>query len=242
MGDLSIGVIAWLAVAAATGALIQGSIGFGSSFAIVPALGLVQPEAIPVTMLVLAIPMTTWMALHERHAIDWPGYLWILIGRIPGTALGLWILVVVPLSSFEVLIGGLILAAVAMSVVGPGFVLRGRTRIVAGVAAGTFGTAVGIGGPPLALIYQERPGPELRSTLAISFITGLAVSLATLAVAGRVEGWQVVLALEMVPGLAAGLVLARLVARWLDERWLRPAVLLFAGVAGAVALTRGALG
>lgn len=233
------GALVALEAAVLAGALIQGSIGFGSALVIVPALGLVRPAAVPVAMLLLAVPMTSWMAFAERRSIDWPGYGWILLGRIPGTAAGVWILATVPLASFEAVVGALVLAAVAISVVGPGFAMRGRTRTIAGFAAGTFGTAVGIGGPPLALVYQGRPGPELRSTLAVSFVTGLGVSLAALAVAGRVERWHLILALELLPALAVGLVAARAAARLLDERWLRPAVLTYAAVAGAIAVLRG---
>ncbi len=40
----------------------------------------------------------------------------------------------------------------------PEIALRNRTRVAGGVASGIMGTAAGIGGPPLALIYQNRSG------------------------------------------------------------------------------------
>jgi uncharacterized membrane protein YfcA len=58
------------------------------------------------------------------------------------------------------------------------------------------------------------------------------MSLAGLALAGKVQGWHFLLALQLLPGLLVGLWSSRWVIRYLDERWLRPAVLTFAAVAG----------
>src|SRR3546814_15753694 len=69
--------------------------------------------------------------------------------------------------------------------------VRPPTQLVAGVVSGVTGTAAGIGGPPLALLYQHRPGSTIRSTLAAAFLVGTALSLATLAVAGEFGPSQV---------------------------------------------------
>jgi uncharacterized membrane protein YfcA len=58
------------------------------------------------------------------------------------------------------------------------------------------------------------------------------MSLAALAFAGKVQGWHFLLALQLLPGMLVGLWSSRWVIRYLDERWLRPAVLMFAAVAG----------
>ena len=101
------------------------------------------------------------------------------------------------------------------------------------------GTATSIGGPPLALLYQHHEGPVLRATLAATFALGTVVSVLGLALAGVIEGWQVVLALALAPGTLLGVLASnRLVGR-LDGAWLRPAVLLFVSVAAVVAIARG---
>jgi uncharacterized protein len=101
------------------------------------------------------------------------------------------------------------------------------------------GTATSIGGPPLALLYQHHEGPVLRSTLAVTIGIGTVISLGGQALAGAVAGWQVLLALSLLPGIAAGLILGRVASRRLDERWLRPAVLAFATAAAVLAIWRG---
>lgn len=230
-------VVAMAAVVA--GALIQGTIGFGFAFVAVPTLTLLQPAALPAALLLLALPMTIAMAVREWSSIDLRGFAYATAGRVVGTAGGIALLGAVPRDSLSVLVGVFVLTAVALSAVAPEFEMRRSTVLVAGAAAGVMGTAAAIGGPPMGLAYQNRPGAELRSTLALSFVVGGAMSLTGLALAGRLEGWHVLLALRLLPALAVGLLLSRYVVRWVDRRWLRPGVLVFAALAGAGAIVRG---
>ena len=186
--------------------------------------------------------MTVAMALHERRSIDLSGFVHATLGRVAGTAGGVGLLVVVPRDSLTALVGVVILVAVALSAFAPSLDVSRGTTLAAGFASGVMGTAAAIGGPPMALAYQRRPGPELRSTLAASFVAGSVISIGGLMLAGRVHGWHAVLALQLLPGVLLGLVLSRYAVRWLDRRWLRPAVLAFAAAAGAVAVVRGVAG
>ena len=214
------------------GAIIHGSIGFGFSLIVVPTMALIRPEAVPATLLMLALPMTIFMTLRERRSIDMTGFVWITGGRFIGTIAGVGVLIVMPKNLLSMLLGLLIITAALMSLLGASLEVRKDTQFAGGIASGVFSTAAALGGPPLALIYQQRPGPELRSTLAISFVVGLLMSLIALILAGRVREEHAVLALQLLPGLFVGLWSSRYIARFLDERWLRPAILAFAAMAG----------
>lgn len=229
-----VAVVAVLAVAVAVGAVIQGSIGFGYALVAVPAMVLLLPWAVPVTPLFLALPMTLLMSAREWRSIDLGGFALITAGRLLGTVAGVALLVLAPKGYLSMLTGLLILAAALGSFLRPAFEVNDGTRLAGGVASGVVGTVAALGGTPLALVYQGRSGAELRSTLAISFVVGIAMSLVGLALAGKVEGRHLVLALELLPGLLVGLLISRWVVRRLDERWLRPAVLVFAAAAGLV--------
>jgi uncharacterized protein len=196
----------------AIGAVIQGSFGFGYSLVAVPALVLILPWSVPVTPLLLALPMTVLMSAREWHSIDFGGFFLITAGRA--------------LASF----------------LRPTFEVRNSTRLTGGIASGVVGTVAALGGTPLALVYQDRSGAELRSTLSISFVVGIAMSLVGLGLAGKVEGRQLVLVVELLPGLLVGLWASGWVVKRLDERWLRPAVLAFAAVAGLVIVLLGSGG
>ncbi len=223
-----------MAVAVAVGAVIQGSIGFGYALVAVPAMVLLLPWAVPVTPLFLALPMTLLMSAREWRSIDLEGFALITGGRLLGTVAGVVLLVLAPKGYLSMLTGLLILAAALVSFLRPTVEVNDGTRLAGGVASGVVGTVAALGGTPLALVYQDRSGAELRSTLAISFVVGIAMSLVGLALAGKVESRHVVLALELLPGLLIGLLISRWVVQRLDERWVRPAVLVFAAVAGLV--------
>ncbi len=232
-------IVAVLTVAVAAGAVIQGSIGFGYALVAVPAMVLLLPWAVPVTPLFLALPMTLLMSAREWRSIDLGGFALITGGRLVGTVAGVVLLVLAPQGYLSVLTGLLILAAALGSFLRPSIEVSDRTRLAGGVASGVVGTVAALGGTPLALVYQDRSGAELRSTLAISFVVGIAMSLVGLALAGEVEGRHIVLALELLPGLFIGLLISRWVVGRLNERWLRPAVLFFAAVAGLVIVFLG---
>jgi uncharacterized membrane protein YfcA len=223
-------------VAVAMGAVIQGSIGFGYAFVAVPAMALLYTEAVPVTPLLLALPMTVLMSAREWKSIDISGFFLITGARVVGTALGVALLVFIPASFLSVLVGLLIVVAALMSFLSANFEVNNKTRLVGGIASGVTSTTAAIGGAPLALIYQDRSGAELRSTLAISFVAGIVISLVGLALAGKVEGWHFILALKLLPGLLVGLWASRWAVKALDEHWLRPAVLTFATVAGLLVI------
>ncbi len=227
-------VLAILAVTVVAGAVIQGSIGFGYALVAVPAMVLLLPWAVPVTPLFLALPMTVLMSVREWRSIDLAGFALITGGRLVGTVAGVMLLVLVPSGYLSLLTGLLILAAAVGSFLRPAFEVNDATRLAGGVASGVVGTVAALGGTPLALVYQDRSGAELRSTLALSFVVGIAMSLVGLALAGKVESRHLVLALELLPALLIGLWVSRWVVERLDERWLRPAVLVFAAVAGMV--------
>jgi uncharacterized protein len=242
MNDLAVAHVVAVLLAVTAGSVVQGSIGFGLGLVAVPIIALVRPEALPAVILLLALPMTAYMAVRERRAIDVGGFGWITLGRVGGVAAGGWLLSIVPAAAMSALFGAFIVAAVGVSMAGAVFAIRPSTLLVAGAASGVCGTAAAIGGPPLVLLYQHRSGPELRSTLAASFAVGAVMSLVAVHFAGLL-GWEhAVLAAAAFPAMAAGLAISRRLAAVLDRAWLRPAVLTFAAASGAVAIVRGVLG
>jgi uncharacterized membrane protein YfcA len=183
--------------------------------------------------------MSLTMVRHEHHAIDRAAVGWILVGRVPGTIAGAVIVVLVATSTLSIIVGVVVLASVAMSAVGRRIAVNPRSCVAAGVESGVMGTAAGIGGPPLALLFQHHEGAVIRSTLAASFFFGTLLSLVSLAIAGEVHANQLWLALGLTPAVLSGFLAARGLRRVLDRGWLRPAVLVFACVSAVVAILNG---
>lgn len=231
--------LALLALVAAAGGAVQGSIGFGQNLVLVPVVALVVPEAVPGALVTLGVPLTVTMAAREWHGIDRSGLGWIVLGRVPGTIVGVVIVALVSGELLATLAGSAVLAGVLLSLLAGHVSVNRETATTAGATAGVLGTTAAIDGPPLALLYQRHPGPTIRATLACAFLVGAAMSLAALFAAGEVHGWQLLLALALSPPLLAGLACSTLVTRWIGERSLRPAVLTLVTIAGIAAVVRG---
>ena len=226
-------------VAVAAGALVQGSIGFGFVLLAAPIVGLMEPGALPVTFLWLALPLSIWMAIQERHHIDREGFVQMTLGRLVGTVGAAWVVAAIAADDLAVAVGSAIVVAVLISVFAPEVEIGAKGRLVAGVVSGLMGTIGGVGGPASVLAYQQRGGPEIRATLAITFVVGTAVSLVALEVAGKAELWRLQLAGILFPGMVVGLALSRSVIAAMDPRWVRPVVLTCAGLGGLAIVLQG---
>jgi uncharacterized membrane protein YfcA len=236
--DLTVGAIAAVVMATVVGAALQGALGFGMNLVSVPVLALAVPESLPVTAIILGIPISISMVRYERGSLDRVGVGWIIAGRAPGSAVGALVVATVSTSALQAITGAVVLALVVASVAAPPLRIRRGSQIAAGVVSGVTGTTAGIGGPPLALLYQRSPGPIMRSTLAASFMFGTVLSLGTLGVARQITLGPVLLGACLAPVVVAGAVVGRRLHGVLDRGWLRPVVLVFAGATGLAALLR----
>ena len=100
---MTLGLILGLSVVAFAAAFLQGAIGIGFALILAPVLGLVAPWMLPVTLLVLMLPLNGLVAWRERAAVDWSGAGWITAGRFAGTFAGLWLLAVLSVLSLFLL-------------------------------------------------------------------------------------------------------------------------------------------
>ena len=233
MTGAELGVIA-LAVTLAS--CLQSSIGFGLGLLAAPVIALVDPTLLPGTLVLLATGVTVLGALRERADIDFRGTGWALIGRLPGTALGALLVVALPTRALALVLAVTVLVGVLLSVRGWRPAPTRGALVLAGAASGVMGTATSIGGPPMALVWQDVSGARLRGTMSAFFLVGSVASLIVLVVlvaVGAIDGRTLRAAGVLVPAMLLGYVLSRFANRHLDVRRLR-------GVA-LVASTLGAL-
>lgn len=227
--------IALAGVAVALGALVQGAVGFGLALVAAPFLAIIDPHLLPVPMLILATAHAMLALGREYRHADWTGVGWALLGRLPGIALGVLAVALLPPRWFAVAVAVIVLTCVALSVV------RWRLRptvpalLVAGIVSGAAGTASSIGGPPVALLYQDAHGARVRATLGAYFAAGSLLSIAGLLVGGQVDGDALRAAALLAPFMIVGFALSSPARRLLDRGWTRPAVLALAA-GGALAL------
>jgi uncharacterized membrane protein YfcA len=213
-------------------AFVQGSTGLGFALISGPVIGLVEPRLLPVFLLIQMIPLNGYVTWRERHALDVPGTTWISIGRFVGTFGGLGVLFLVTERQLSLLIGISTVLAVLLTLLAPSFEPGKGAFLTAGLVTGVTETSTGVGGPPLALVYQHRPAPVLRASVAACFLIGEVLSLAILAVSHKITPDQIRSAFVLLPAVVVGALASRLVHHRLDGALMRYVVLGFALVSG----------
>jgi uncharacterized protein len=178
---------------------------------------------------------------RKHEALEGPTLQWMLVGAIPGTAGGLVIVGQVDAAGLAILVGAVTLVGVAMSVLSPPVAVRPSTSATAGLLSNLFGTASSVGGPPVALLFQHRPGRVARPTLSAFFAVSASLSLVGYLATGTVTLDQLRFTLMLAPFGVGGFWLSRHLHGLVDAGWLRPAVLSLSAVAGLTAILRAVL-
>lgn len=236
---MSLTALIGIGLAVLIGAFIQGTSGMGFALIVAPVIGMLEPAMLPGSLLILMLPLNAYVAWRERASIDFHGVKWITAGRLAGTFGGLWVLVAIPLSYVSALIGGTTILAVLVSWLSPAFSPGKNAFVATGLITGITETATGIGGPPLALVYQHMPVATLRSSIALCFLLGEIISLVVLAFTGRVVMSHLMQAIELIPALAIGMFASHAIHQKINSRFLRMLVLVFALVSGIFIVVRG---
>jgi hypothetical protein len=99
-------------------------------------------------------------------------------------------------------------------------------------------TLSSVGGPPIALVYQDQRGPRLRSTLSGYFILGTIISLIGLLTVGEYGLPELRATAVLLPAVVAGYLLSGPLISYLDRGYTRIAILLVSAASSVVLLVR----
>jgi uncharacterized membrane protein YfcA len=236
---MSPGQYAIAAAVLALGAALQGSVGFGSNLVAAPLLIMIDPTLVPGPLIAANLALNAAMIRREPLAGAWGEARWPIIGQVPGTLAGAAVLVAVSTRGLTVFLAVLTLVAVGLSAARLVVRRTPATLTLAGVLSGFMGTISGIGGPPVALLYQHAEGPQIRALISRYFLVSSLCSVTVLAAFGRFDLGTLGRGLMLVPGSAAGyLVSGRLLGR-IERSHIRWAVLGLSTASALVALARG---
>ncbi|MDX1755309.1 MAG: sulfite exporter TauE/SafE family protein [Marinobacter sp.] len=221
------------------GACLQGVAGYGIGTLCAPLLFLINPLFIPAPLILNATVLTVMMLVRNRASLSFREVRFAIGGDIVGTALAGLTLTLLSTQGFELAFGILILLAVSLSVIGlrPG--LNARSSLVAGAASGYMGTITAVGGPPIALIYQDQKGPLVRANMSAFFTFASCASILALTLSGYIRQRELELSLVTFPGVFAGFALSALLINRVPFQAMRPLILTIAALAGGAALVRG---
>jgi uncharacterized protein len=221
------------------GTIVQGAVGFGFALVAAPILMLLQPGLVPGPIIIAGLLLSMTMAFRERKSVDYQNIGWLFIGLLPGLAIGATLLSHLGEHSLSMLFGVLVLSAVGLSINGIQIKRQSRlTTLPAGILSGIMNITTSMGGPPIALLYQNESGPKFRGTLALFFFIGSLLTLAGLNQVGRMGEREFLEGLYLTPAVALGLLLAQPMAKWLDRGKTRTAVLSIAALAGVTVIIK----
>jgi uncharacterized membrane protein YfcA len=225
-------------VVIAVGAAVQGGVGFGMNLVAAPLLALIDPRLVPGPAIAAAVMLTVLVAVRERAAIDRRGVAFALVGRVPGTVAGALLIASIPERGVAIAVGAAVLVAAALNVSGVRLRPTTPTLLVAGAVSGFASTVSSVGGPPMAVVYANEPGPVIRGSLSTIFVVGGVMSLCALAIVGDFGRTEALASLVLlVPG-AVGFVLSRRLAAFLDTGGTRTAVLTLSVVGALVVIVK----
>ena len=228
-----------LAIGACTfAATIQGTFGFGFAMLAVPLCAMIDPRFAPVPQALLATLLVFPMAWRERQHIEWGGVLWILLGRAPGTLLGLLLLKTASPRTLALILAGCVLSAVLALATGAAIPRNKVTEFIAGAVSSVGSVVSSIGGPPIALLYRGAKGPTLRASLAAVFAVGLIMTLTARGVSGEITLLDLQIAAILAPAILLALWLSGRVAHRVEGPLLSRMVLVLAAIAAVILMIR----
>lgn len=239
MTDLSLLQILLANLALMAGSCIQGVAGYGIGMLAAPLLFLISPTLVPATLVLNAVVLTVFMVLRNRGALQIREVRFAIGGGVAGMLLAGATLMLISPKGFELVFGILILMGVLFSAAGFKPALNARNSIVAGAASTYMGTITAMGGPPIALIYQNQKGPLVRANMSAFFLVAGFFSLAALMVSGYLGLRELGLFAVTFPGVLIGFWLSGKLVHRMPFDGLRPVILGIAAVAGVAALVRG---
>ena len=217
-------------------AILQGAVGFGLGLLAIPVLIAFDVRFVPGPLLVAALTLHMLVLRRDRSGVDPSGLSMLLSGRVLGTIPAALLLASLPLDGMKLLLAGVVLAGAIMGALHSSPRPTRKALFSAGTASGFMATAAGLGGPPVALIYQHASGVQLRGTLAAYFIVGTVISLVALTWAGRFGREEIRLSAFLIPGTVVGFLLSRWAVAYIDAGRTRTAVLVVSALAAVTVI------
>ncbi len=214
-------IIALASLIVFLGALTQSLIGFGLAIIASPLLYLVEPELVPVPIIIMGFSISLLTLLRERQGFEFNGLQYALLGYIPGGIIGTLLLLIAPQSILGLAIAGIVALAVIISIFKFTVSITHKTLFIAGGISGIFGTIAAIGGPPLAILLAGKDAKQFRTSLSLFFIFSSLIALTILGGSGVVALHHFTLSALLLPSVLLGYLTANRLIGLVDKQKIR---------------------
>ena len=230
------------AVAVLVGAAVQSMVGLGLGLVAAPVISFLDPTLMPGSLLITVIVLPALTLLQEWRHVDPRALLWALPARVPGTIVGVWVVALLEPRALAACVGGMVLVAVGLTVRSFKVRITPVSLVTAGAFSGFAGTATSVGGPPMALLYQNEPPARVRATLAAFFLFGGMISVAALALGGQIDARTTAAGIAAIPFVGLGFFLGARMRHRVDPVRMRTILLAVVTVSALSLLAQAALG
>lgn len=235
MSVLEICLIVGLTMA---GAVVHGSIGIGLGLVAAPALVAIDPAFAPGPLLLVGQIVGARHVIAEYKHADLRAWRRGLIGVPFGVVAALLVLELISDRVMAIVVGSLTAMAAAMLLMGWNLARTPRAETMAGGMCAFASLTAALPGPPLVCVYSDMKPNTLRPTASLLILSVAAIGFVSLTATGNFGAHEFELLLWLLPGVLAGLVLARWVRPYLDRSWFRPLVLFVALIGGLALVAR----
>ena len=201
------------------GAIAQSAIGLGFG---IPAcfLVLLEPSMVPSCIILMGTFLAFSNALLSLKDIIKVDLIYAYFGRLIGSFMAMpLIFLTLGTNNYLIIFGILLLVATYMSIKKWNIVANKKNITIAGTISGLMGTLTGIGGPPMALVYQNSSARKVVATLNMFFGVGALFSVILFVYYDLINLPEVMKSIYLSPALIIGTYIGRrkMVKKFVDK-------------------------
>jgi uncharacterized membrane protein YfcA len=217
-----------LFVTALVAATVNGALGYGFSSVTVPvALGFVPNRVLNPALVLLEVVLNSFSLVLNRRALPsvWRRTLPLLVGLLPGIAVGSLVLTVTAASSLKAATYAVLLPLVLLQATGARWPVRNERAVALpfGVGLGVLYSTTTISGPPLALLLNNQglAQDEFRAAISIVRVVESSLTLGSYLLLGLYAAPSLRLFVVLLPAVAIGMPLGRYLLRHVSREVFR---------------------
>tara|TARA_R110001583_G_C5668777_1_gene410477 strand:+ start:9798 stop:10532 length:735 start_codon:yes stop_codon:yes gene_type:complete len=224
------------------GIMLQTWVGIGFGLLAAPLLYLINPAFVPGPILILGFSLSLLVVLKQHAYLSWRRIMPAIIARLPGSWCGAALLVEVPQYGLSMIFGASLMLAVLVTWRSYKITTTVWSLTIGGFFSGLIGTATSIGGPPIALVYQQQNRIIARNEIAAFFLIGTPISILMLVQKSLVDQASLLLSLQLLPGVLFGFWLANKLDSRINTTSAKPVLLVISTASALMVLYKGVQG
>ena len=222
--DPTIFIVVLIVVTLAAALQSLSSLGIGVIAA--PILVMIDPAYISAPILMLGLVLSLLNTVRYRQKLRFGNIRIALLGRFIGSLSAIVLLSLLPPIFFTLCFTILIILSVFLTYSHFQVNYSSRNLFIGGFFSGLAGTSTSIGGPPIALVYQNSDPNFARAELSLFFLVATLISLALLFISGNFSYYQLQLTMPLLPAIFIGFGLSLVLNKHFKPHYLKPIIAL----------------